>query len=132
MVLHYQATVIHIGVISMQLQFGNTYTAQLFKRIENGVGFEADYIEFKCKPMGSHEKGNTQVISGTLTQNRALTIYAQHIPTEIKSSDRVIFMGKEYLVESVSYSLDDLRVFGNQVLSPEKIISDVPKIIRLV
>ena len=116
----------------MRLEFGNTYIAKLFKRIENSVEFETNHIDFKCKPIGSKEKGNTQIISGTLTQTRGLTIYSQYIPSEIKSGDKVVFMGKEYLVESVSYSLDDIRIFGSQTLSPEKIIEDVPKIIRLV
>jgi len=132
MVLHYQTIAILIGVISMNLQFGNEYVAKLYKRVPNSVDYETMCIDFKCRPLATHEKGNIQVISGTLTQNRAITIYAQYIPTEIKSSDKVVFMGKEYLVESVGYSLDDFRAFGSKVLSPEKIISDVPKVIRLV
>lgn len=117
----------------MLVSRGEIYTAVVYKREKNAMGeySEVPNFSFKCKIASKEEEGTFQPTSGLLTNNHSILLYATRLDKELSLKDKVVFLGKEYLVEEIGIYINKNRYVSGDIFSDKKIINDSPKGIRL-
>ena len=105
-----------------------TYKALVYKRLENSNEYDEDVsFEFNCRVANDIDKKSFVPTSGLYTQQDSVMLYATNIPYDLDIHDKILFLGKEYIVESVGYYLKKNRVVNASIFSDDKIFSDSPK-----
>lgn len=106
---------------------GERYNYKLFKRIENSYEYEDEPLEFRGRPANQFEKRNYRIMQGVEGTNDSIYIISSNLPKDIAERDKIIFLGKEYQVESVGYFFDESRFVSPGIMSDEYIASKCPK-----
>lgn len=88
-------------------------------------------IRFDVRPAGNSEKRTFQPVSGILSEAVGIYLYTQDLPSEIAPHDMVVFLGKQYMVESVGYFMEDLRILGAKRFADTTLIEKFPKGIKI-
>lgn len=112
---------------------GETYILGLFKRKEN-TPYEwedSPSIQFKGRPANNMEKRMYRIQQGVNGGSDSIFILTTNLPEDIKVKDKVLFMGKEWTVESVGYYFNDAEIINAGIMSEEYIMARCPKGINL-
>ena len=112
---------------------GENYVGELYKRVPNSPFDyeEKPLLSFKCKIASNKEKTQFQMLSGILGNESRLQILSTRLPSEIEVNDRILILGKYYVVESVGYYLTDNALVNPNLMSNEYIMARCPKGISL-
>jgi len=103
-----------------------TWNGRNFIKISDDKG-----IRFDVRPAGSSEKRTFQPISGMLTEAVGIYLYTQDLTSEIAPHDTIVYLGKHYMVESVGYFVEDLRILGAKRFADKVLIEKFPKGIKI-
>ncbi|MCK9576410.1 MAG: hypothetical protein M0R51_10855 [Clostridia bacterium] len=103
-----------------------SWDGRKYVKISDDVG-----IKFDVRPVGNSEKRTFQPISGILSEAVGIYLYTQDLPSEIAPHDTVVYLGKYYMVESVGYYAEDLRILGAKRFPDDKLIEKFPKGIKI-
>lgn len=116
----------------MRVSRNEIYKAQVFKRLENSNEFErVPTFEFNCRVASDFEKNSFVPTNGLFTEQGGVMLYATNIPFHLEIHDKILFLGKEYLVESVGYYLNKNRLLNASIFSDDKIFEESPKGVKL-
>ena len=116
----------------MRVSRNETYKAIVYKRLENSNAYEeAPSFEFNCRVANDFDKNTFVPTNGLYTESSGVLLYASDIPFEINIHDKIVFLGKEHLVESVGYYLRKNRLVNASISSDDKILEESPKGVQL-
>lgn len=108
---------------------GENYEIKLYKRIPNSAyeWEERPSQVFFGKPAGKIEIRKYRVQKGVISTSDSTYVICTNMPQEVKDGDKVVFMGKEWQVESVGYFFDENLVVNPRIMSEEHIALRCPK-----
>ena len=107
---------------------GERYPIKLIRRIENSYEYdEKNPIEFKGRPASQKERKNYRIMQGVEGTNSTNYIISSNLPTCLKERDKIVYLGKEWQVESIGYFFDESRFVNPGIMSEEYIMSKCPK-----
>lgn len=118
----------------MRIAKGELYTAEVHKHVDNTpfqYAQEASFT-FRCRVASSAESKRYTVTKGLEAKKDGIMLYATNLEGNIEPSDRIIFRGKTWLVESVGYYEDESRFVDGSHMSVGKLTSKLPKGVVLV
>lgn len=98
---------------------------------DNSWDWEETTVEFKGRIAGRIEKKRYNIQKGVVNSDVDTYIIATNMPEEINTDDRIIFLGKEYIVTSVGYYLDQNMLVDFGAFDPEYVKAVSPKGITL-
>ena len=106
---------------------------QVKKRLENTpYEWEKEVsIIFRGRPANQVEKKLYRVQQGVNGGSDSVYIISSNLPSDIKIKDKVIFMGKEWTVNSVGYYFDQARLVNPSFMSDEYLMKRCPKGLNL-
>lgn len=116
----------------MAVRNANYYDILIYHRLENSSEYHTIPTKARVRVANNLEISKYQVLSGAITKLRGVFLYSQDFPKELKNDDRVVFLNREYLVESVGVYLNESNLLGQHRFSNEYIIKKSPKGIKLV
>ena len=107
------------------------YTYKRISRVENSPYEYTDVEEvFKGRPANRGEVRNYRVQQGINGNQSSVFIISSNLP-DIHIGDRVEFLGKLYIVQSVGYYYDEGRIVNPSLMSEEYISARCPKGINI-
>jgi len=105
-----------------------TYVFTLYKRIPNTYDYEtAPKLTFKGRPTNNYENKLYRIKKGVNANEKSVFIMATNLPENVEELDKVVFMGKEMVVESTGYFLNDSGIVDASFMSSEYLESRSPK-----
>lgn len=112
---------------------GELYKFEVFKRKENSAYEWEENVAFTFygRPANQMEKRNYRVQKGVNGNQDSIYCLCSNLPEEITPKDKVVFLGKEWTIESIGYYFDSNRIVNPSVLTEEQIIAKCPKGINL-
>lgn len=110
-----------------------TYDLLLAPRKENSSYeySDKDYIRFKGRPAGQREIKQFRLQKGVNASAESVYIVSSSLPEEIKIGDKIKFLGKVMLVQSIGYYFEENRILNAGLYDEEYIIAKCPKGITL-
>jgi len=100
----------------------------VFCSVENNSwNFDENGIHFKGRPASSMEKKTYNLQKGVINNDVNLYIYSSNLPDNIKPEDKVKYLGKTWIVESVGYYFDATRFVDASIFDEEYIKARCPK-----
>ena len=109
------------------------YKFVLFKRKSN-TAYEWEDVPsatFRGRPANQLEKKLYRVMQGVNGNTDSIFVICSNMPKDLKPKDKVLFLGKEWQVNSVGYYFDEARFVNAGIMSEEHIASRCPKGINL-
>ena len=108
---------------------GESYRADIIDRVKNSSYEWEDTVKasFSCRPANQMEKKLYRIQKGVNGNSDSMFLICTNLPDEIKVKDKIIFMGKEWTVESIGYYFDSSLIVNANILSDEQIIERCPK-----
>ena len=108
---------------------GEIYDFIVYKRKENSAyeWEEAPAVSFKGKPASQLEKRKYRVQKGVNSSTDSTFIMASNLPEIVGIGDKVIFLGKEWTVETTGYYFDASRLVNARIMNEEYIAKRCPK-----
>lgn len=112
---------------------GERYEFKVYKRKENSSYEWQENVAFTFygRPANQMEKRNYRIQKGANGSSDSIYCICSNLPEEISVKDKVVFLGKEWTVESIGYYFDSSYIVNPAVLSDEQIIERCPKGINL-
>lgn len=110
---------------------GETYEIKVLKR-KDGLSYEyAESFSFKGRPSTQLERKSYRIAKGVEGSKDSISIFATNINGTINEGDKVVFLGKTYIVASVGYYFDQARIVNPSFMSDEAIMGRCPKGIQI-
>lgn len=109
------------------------YDFEVYSRLKNSPyewSEEADF-NFKGRPASQQETKEYRIQKGVNGGTDSIFIIASNLPEEINVGDKVIYLGKEWMVKSIGYYFDSTRFVNPTILKNEYIINKCPKGINI-
>lgn len=112
---------------------GERYEFKVYKRKKNSPYEWEENVAFIFygRPANQMEKRNYRVQKGTNGNSDSIYCICSNLPEELDPKDKVVFLGKEWTVESTGYYFDSSYIVNASVLSDKQIIERCPKGINL-
>lgn len=112
---------------------GEQYEFKVYKRKENSSYEWEDNVAFtfRGRPANQIEKRNYRIQKGVNGNSDSVFCVCTNLPKEINIKDKVVFLGKEWTVESIGYYFDSNQIINPSVMSEEQIIARCPKGVNL-
>lgn len=88
---------------------------------------EIPQVVFFGRPAGNLEKRNYRILKGVDSSSDSQFIYASNVPQGLSIGDKIIFLGKEWTLESIGYYMENANIINHKIMSDEYIISRCPK-----
>ena len=109
------------------------YEYKVFKRkLNSPYEWENDPITaFKGRPASQFEKKQYRIQKGVNGGTDSIFVICSNLPPVVDVKDKIIFLGKEWTVESVGYYFDEARFVNAGLFSEEYIASKCPKGLNL-
>ena len=109
------------------------YKFLVYKRIENSPyeWEKAPIVIFKGRPASQLEKKNYRIMQGVNGATDSIFVICSNLPKEVKPKDKVVFLGREWTVNSVGYYFDEARFVNAGIFNDAYIQSRCPKGINL-
>ena len=109
------------------------YTFKLIKRVENSpyVWGETVDLEFKGRSASQFEKRQYRIQKGVNGGTDSVFVISSNLPEEVKVGDKIIFLGKEWMVKSTGYYFDETRLVNPSLMNDEYIENKCPKGINI-
>ena len=109
------------------------YLLGLFKRKENSP-YEWDNtpdISFKGRPASQKEVKQYRIQQGVNGGTDSVFVFTSNLPKIVKPGDKIVFMGKEWMVKSTGYYFDESRFVNAGLMSDDYIERKCPKGINI-
>lgn len=108
---------------------GENYRMELFKRKPNSAyeWEDAPAAVFYGRPASKIEKRKYRIQKGVAGSTDSTYVLCTNLPKEIVDGDKIIFLGKEWQVESVGYFFDENLIVNPRIMSEEYIAERCPK-----
>jgi len=108
---------------------GESYRITLIKRKQNSAYEYEDtpLTTFRGRPAGQLEKKNYRIQKGIAGNTDSQYIFSSNLPNEIDIGDKIIYLGKEWVVESIGYYFDSNLLVNADIMSDEYIAKRSPK-----
>lgn len=116
----------------MAVRNANYYDILIYHRLDNSSEYSSIPTKARVRIANNLEINKYQALSGAITKLQGVFLYAQEFPKELKNDDRVVFLNREYLVESVGVYLNESNLIGQHRFSTDYIIKKSPKGIKIV
>lgn len=109
------------------------YELKIYPRIQNSAYLWSDTPSaiFKGRPASQMEIKKYRIQKGVNGGSDSVFIKCTNLPQDIGPSDKVVFLGKEWQVQSIGYYYDEARFINAGCLSDEAIIARCPKGLNL-
>ena len=109
------------------------YSFSLYPRVENSpyVWESVPSLTFRGRPAGQIEKKQYRIQQGVNGGTDSVFIICSNLPKEVKVGDRIVYLGKEWVVNSVGYYFDEARFINPAIMSDQYIMSKCPKGINI-
>lgn len=109
------------------------YTFELIKREENSpyVWSNTVSLRFKGRPAGQFEKKQYRIQKGVNGGTDSVFIICSNLPEEVKVGDKIKFLGKEWMINSIGYYFDETRLINPSLMNDEYIQNKCPKGINI-
>ena len=88
-------------------------------------------ITFKGRPANQVEKKNYRIQAGAHSSTDSTYIFSSNLPSEIKIGDKIRYLGKIWVVESVGYYLEQAIIINPSIFNEKYIADRCPKGITL-
>ena len=109
------------------------YRFILYKR-EKNTPYEWQNVatlQFRGRPAGQFEKKQYRVQQGVNGGTDSIFIICSNLPSEVKIGDKITFLGKEWMVNSVGYYFDEAWFVNPSILTDDYIQRKCPKGINI-
>ena len=104
------------------------YDLVLYKRKPNSHEWEdKPSCYFKGRPANQIEVKRYRIQQGVEGNTDSTYVFASNLPINIKPKDKIVFMGKEWTVESIGYYFESSRFVNPSLMNEEYIASKCPK-----
>lgn len=112
---------------------GETYLLERLPRKENSPyeWEEVPDITFFGRPANQLEKRSYRIQQGVNGGTDSVFIICSNLPSDIKTKDKIRFMGKIWTIESVGYYFDSSRIVNAKVMSEKYLFDRSPKGINI-
>lgn len=109
------------------------YTFELKKRAENSpyIWENTVNLRFKGRPAGQYEKRQYRIQEGVNGGTDSVFIICSNLPQEVKVGDKIVFLGKEWMIKSTGYYFDESRFVNPSIMTDEYIEKKCPKGINI-
>jgi len=84
-------------------------------------------LSFKGKPVGKKDIKRYRIQQGVEGSTDSVYVQATNLPDEVKSGDRIKFMGKYWTVESIGVFIDTSLIINASLFNDDYIIKRSPK-----
>ena len=105
------------------------YKIELYKLKENSAyeWEEAPRLTFYGRPAGKLETRKYRIQKGVVSGSNSIYVMATNLPALVSEGDKIVFLGKEWKVESVGYFFDENLIVNPRIMSDEYIAERCPK-----
>lgn len=112
---------------------GESYKLEVYRRVENSAyeWEDAPYCVFYGRPANQMEKRTYRIQKGVNGNTDSIFVLSSNLPENLSPKDKVLFLGKEWTIESTGYYFDSSLIVNANVMSEEQIIARCPKGINL-
>lgn len=97
------------------------------KAKNNSWDFDNNGIKFKGRPASALEKKCFNIQKGVMNDENSVYIYSSNLPDDIKPEDKVMYLGKVWMVETVGYYFDNANFIDPSIFDEEYIKAKCPK-----
>ena len=106
-----------------------TYELKCYKRVENSPYLYDEFpsFTFKGRVANNIEVKTYRIQKGVNGNNDSVFVYASNLPKGINIQDKVYFLGKEWIVQSIGYYFEMNRIANANAFNEEQIINRCPK-----
>ncbi len=113
----------------MLVSRGEIYTLGLIKRKENTAyeWEEAVSCTFKGRPANQLEKKKYRIQKGVDGSSDSTYLFVTNLPSEVKPGDKIVFIGKQWEVQSVGYYFESSLIINADIMTDEQIMGRCPK-----
>lgn len=88
--------------------------------------------QFRGIVIGEQDRDEYTPTQGLITTQNGIFVKSIRLPSEIDIDDKVIYMGKSYIVANIGYYVDNIRCVDTSRMRCEDFIRRCPKGIQLV
>ena len=115
-------------------RFGNGFEATLYRRKTNSHEYDMTPVAtFTCRMATDEEKRHFYPLRGLNMHERTTSLYTEEdVLSIIEDDDKLVFMGKEYIIDGVGVYLNQLRMINPRKFKSDYIIQKAPKGIKIV
>lgn len=92
---------------------------------------EANIGVFFCREANTMERKSYRVQQGVNATSKSTFLISSNMPTDIKDGDYVDYLGKQWIVESVGYYINDTNIMNRGIMDNDYLINISPKGITL-
>ena len=106
---------------------------QLIKREKNSPyewGSQV-VIKFKGRPASNVEKKQYRIQKGVNGNTDSVFIICSNLPKEVDVGDKIIYLGKEWMVNSCGYYVDNSKIITPTLFNDDYIAKKCPKGINI-
>ena len=112
---------------------GERYRIEVYKRKANSAyeWEETPYCVFYGRPANQMEKRTYRIQKGVNGNSDSVFILSSNLNQELNLIDKVVFLGKEWKVESIGFYFDSNLIVNPNIMSDEYLIKRCPKGVAL-
>ena len=105
------------------------YKLELYKLKENSAyeWEEAPRLTFYGRPAGKLEIRKYRIQKGVIGSTDSTYVLSTNLPADVREGDKIVFLGKEWKVESIGYFFDENLIVNARIMSDEYIANRCPK-----
>lgn len=105
------------------------YKFELYKRQENSPYEWSSTLKvlFKGRPASNIEKKQYRLQKGVNGGTDSVFVICSNLPEDVAVGDKIVFMGKEWMVNSIGYYFDEARFVNPGLMKSDYIAKKCPK-----
>lgn len=109
------------------------YKFELVKRVKNSPYEWNDQpsLMFKGRPANNVERKQYRLQKGVNGNTDSVFVICSNLPKEVDVGDKIIFLGKEWMVNSIGYYFDEAKFVNPGLMKDEYIAKKCPKGINI-
>lgn len=112
----------------MLVSRGENFKVKVYKRGENSYEWkEYPDLTFFARPAGQVEKKLYRIQQGVNGGSSGVFLVSSNLPSAIQVNDKVLFLGREWVVESIGYYFTENNVVNSKDFSEEYLMKRCPK-----
>lgn len=112
---------------------GENYKFEVYARKKNSP-YEWEDVPsciFYGRPANQMEKKNYRIEKGVNGNTDSIFIFSSNLPADLNIKDKVVFLGKEWKIESIGYYFEANCIVNSRSMSEQQIIERCPKGLNL-
>ena len=113
----------------LNLVTNEKYKFKLYKRVENSpYEWNVNPIRlFKGRPASNMERKQYRIQKGVDGGTDSIFIICSNLPKEVAIGDRIVFLGKEWMVNSIGYYFDEAKFVNPGLMNDNYVANKCPK-----